>query len=47
MVQGAWDALPTITREERNLLWGCAALFDESDKAQPPWLTRSIGIKTG
>lgn len=35
LIQGTWTALPTITREERNLLWGCAALFDESDKALP------------
>lgn len=35
MVQGSWEAVPTITREERNLLWGCASMFDESDKAQP------------
>lgn len=34
LIQGTWDALPTLTREERNLLWGCAAMFDESDKAQ-------------
>lgn len=35
LTQGTWDAVPTITREERNLLWGCAAMFDESEKALP------------
>lgn len=35
LIQGSWDALPVISREERNMLWGCAALLDESDKAAP------------
>ena len=35
LIQGDWRNLPTITPEERNMLWGCAATFDESDKARP------------
>ena len=35
LLQGDWSKLPTITPEERNLLWSCAALLDESDKVKP------------
>lgn len=35
MIQGQWIDVQCITREQRNLLWGCAAMFDESDKAAP------------
>lgn len=35
LLQGDWANLNTITPEERNLLWGCAATFDESDKVKP------------
>lgn len=30
--QGDWSSVPTISREERSLLWSCAAILDESDK---------------
>jgi P4 family phage/plasmid primase-like protien len=33
--QGDWRNVPSITVAERDLLWSCAALFDESDKATP------------
>lgn len=37
--QGKWDNLTLLTREERNLLWSCAALLDESDRM----LARPVG----
>lgn len=33
LLQGDWLHLPTITPAERSLLWSCAAMLDESDKA--------------
>lgn len=35
LLQGDWLNVQSITVEERLVLWSCAALFDESDKATP------------
>lgn len=37
LIQGSWLDLPFLTIEERNTLWGCAAILDErsTEAAQP------------